>query len=379
MAELRYRYSVFMSYAHDDDTSWSSWISLFNDELHRTLPARLRQLEPPGTFLSSKNGPIQGGLDDALYKAIENSFAMVVFVHDGYLLSPWCLKELQFFRDLHGEDGFRERLFIVAMSESAIKELSERDEWLGLFPSPDPVWMKFHQRPTREPDQPIDMFLEYPQGNAAVVATEFLQPFFRLRERLVRVIRDAADLDPDLFKPQPEVLARTPATSTLPVPCQALEVRVYIESEPGQEGYWEPLGLQVMQAWAVVAEADTEQPPLWLRPTGLPLHDLRNRPRLDDADGVILLWGEKTPESLLAQIQMVEPKLTPPKVAPGLIAYLTNANAVPAEQVPNSIRGWPVVRFASPHADPASAVVDPRDAPRLAQFLSDVLKRKRQP
>jgi hypothetical protein len=378
MAESRYRYSVFMSYAHDDDLAWSRWISLFNDELNRTLPARLRELDPPGTFLSSKNGAIQGGLNQALKEAIQSSFAMIVFVHDGYLRSSWCLKELQLFRELHGQDGFRGRMFIVAMSKRAIDKLSTRDEWLSLFPSPDPVWMEFHQKPTHLPNQPIGMFLTDQQGTAAVASTEFLQPFFRLRERLVEVIQDAADLDPDLFKEQIDSRVRRPVTFAQPDGGQALEVRVYIEGEPGQEGFWEPLGLQVTQAWDPVARADTEQPPLRLRPTGLPLHDLRNRPRLDDADGVILLWGEKTPESLLAQIQMVEPKLTLPKLAPGLIAYLTDADAAPSEQVPSSIRGWPVVRFASRQADPASAVVDARDAPKLEQFLGDVLRRKRQ-
>lgn len=381
MAELHYKYSVFMSYAHDDDVSWGRWISQFNDELNRSLPARLRELEPPGSFLSSKNGPIHGGLNEALYEAIKCSFAMVVFVHDEYLRSNWCLQELQYFRQLHGEDGFRRRLFVVAMSQRAIKKLSLRPEWLGLFPSPNPVWLPFHQRAEQWPNQPIGMFLRDPQGTDAVLATDFLQPFFRLRESLKEVIEDEADLDPDLFKPMPEheVPVRTPETTPAPSPRQALYVQVYIESEAGQEAYWEPLGLQVTQAWEPVAKGDTEQPPLRLRPTGLPLHNLHDRPRLDDADGVILLWGEKTPESLLAQIQMVEPKLTRPKVVPGLIAYLTDTNAVPAEHVPTSIRGWPVVRFASRRADPASAEVATEDAQTLTQFLADVLKRKRQP
>jgi TIR domain len=367
----KYKHTVFMSYAHDDDIGWARWITKYDEELNRGLQSRLRELNLPQTHLSSKNGPINGPLGKALKDSIDASFAMIVFVHDGYLRSPWCLQELKYFRDLHGPDGFRARLFIVAMSRRAIDILAKRPEWLDLFPDPDPVWMRFHQRPEDLPNQPIGMFLRDPQGTDAVMATEFLQPFFQLREKLVETFQEAADLDPDLFK------SAEPALRAAPIPAGNLEVLAFIESEPGEEGYWEPLGRQVKQAWDQVVALEPQEQRLRLRPTGLPMHDLHNRPRLDGADGVILLWGEKAQESLLAQIALVEPRLAPPNVAPGLIAYLMTADVETAADVPETIQHWPVVRFAIRRGDQGSATVVAEDAPKLTQYLSDVLAHKR--
>lgn len=369
MADGKYRYSVFMSYAHADDIAWADWITYFDKELNRGLQALLGEIKPPGTHLSSKNGPIHGPLNAALKSAIEDSYAMIVFVHNNYLRSRWCLQELQHFRDLHGLRGFRERLFIVAMSKGAIESLSERPEWRELFPEPDPVWMPFHQLTDDAHNEPIFMFLKRSYGNEAVAATDFLQPFFRLRKKLVESIQNAFDWDPDLFKSVPQTRRALGKPD---------EVLLYIESEPGQEDYWEPLGLQVEQAWKQVWAKEASEPPLLLRPTGLPMHDLRNRPRLDDADAVILLWGEKTRESLLAQIELVEPKLKAPNLAPGLIAYLVEAGADPMPEVPRLIRSWPVVQFATRHSDPATAVVVDDDEARLRKYLREVLMQKRQ-
>jgi hypothetical protein len=118
-------------------------------------------------------------------------------------------------------------------------------------------------------------------------------------------------------------------------------------------------------AWDQVVALEKPEPPLRLRPTGLPMTDILSRPRLDDADGVVLVWGWRTPDSLASQIAQVEPKLSGPHFAPGLIAYLMER---PDDQpASDSINNWPVVRFAT--RSDGSVVVLADDQPRLARFL----------
>jgi hypothetical protein len=365
------KYPVFMSYAHDDDMAWNNFVTNFDTELNCGLAARLRDLDLPRTHLSSKNGPINGPLNDALRRAIDGSFAMMLFVHDGYLRSPWCLQELKHFKTLFGDDGFIDRLYIVAMSHRAIKNLERHPDWIALFPSSNHVWMPFFD--AEHPDWPMNIYVSNSRGNKALVASEFLTPFFRLREDLVERIREKSNSESD-----PRGFPVNAVRPAAPVPsAKTLDVMVFIESEPGQEQFWEPLGQQVAAAWDQVVALEPKEPQLLLRPTGLPMHDLHNRPRLDDADGVILLWGEKATESLLAQIAQVEPKLSGPHLAPGLIAYLTEVGKSPVQPVPETIRNWPVVRFATRYGDKGSATVVADDQPKLVSYLRDVLAHKR--
>lgn len=370
MTDGTYKHSAFMSYAHDDDTAWVGWIKHFDAELNRCLPARLRDLAfpVPSTHFSKRNGPIRGPLNGELRAAVASSYAMVVFVHDNYLLSDWCLQELQHFRELYGARAMADRLFIVAMSDPAIKALETRKAWKELFPEPHQVWIPFFQGPDANPSQPIGIYLAA-MGSEAVIGQAFLTPFFKLVGGLVESIRAAAEYDEQLFglaMPEPA-----------PAPMAAPDALLYIESEPGQEGYWDPLGMQVKDAWDREWALESKEPQLRLRPTGLPLHDLRNRPRLDNADGVILLWDQKTQESLLAQIEAVEPKLSTRPLVPGLIAYLLDAGSTDVPRVPRTIRGWPVVRFATRRSEPGTAKVVAEDEERLRTYLRHVREHKR--
>ena len=73
-----------------------------------------------------------------------------------------------------------------------------------------------------------------------------------------------------------------------------------------------------------------------------------------------------------AQISQVEPKLSGPQFAPGLIAYMMQDR----DDMPGAttINNWPVVRFA-PRDDSAIVLAD--DAPQLSMFLKRVLAHKR--
>lgn len=365
------KHTVFMSYAHDDDIGWNLFVTNFNAELNRGLVARLRDLDLPRTHFDTENGPMNGPLDEALKRSIKGSFAMMLFVHDGYVASKWCLQEIKLFKTLFGEKGFTERLFIVAMSEAAIKRLEQKPDWIELFPKGDLVWKPFYQ--DDETDVPMNIYSPHSRGKDAVVANDFWERFVKLREAIVKEFRRSAEQELTRFQPG-SAHAPPPAETQ---ESNALESLVYIEGEPGQALYWESLGKQVAAMWDTVVALEPKEPQLLLRPTGLPMHNLQDRPRLDNADGVILLWADKAPESLLAQIAMVEPKLQGPRIAPGLIAYLMEVGKATPETVPATLMNWPVVRFATRPQDGGSATVLAEDMPKLAKYLRDILTYKR--
>jgi hypothetical protein len=360
-----YRYCAFISYASDDDAAWNSFVSCFTDELNLALGSRLHMTLPPA-HLSGDDPLTKGSITDELRKNIEDSFVMFIFVHDSYLLSGYCRQELEHFASLYGEAGFRERLYLISMSDSATQKLLASDDWKRLCPIKDLVWQKFFREDKH--DRPIEIYASNARNKRAVVAEAFWNRFVDVREDLADRIR--------------AVLAKEQVASAYPLAAAVREValpedqalvRVYIENNTEQNKYWDSMSQQLVASWDRVASALKTEPRLYLRPTGLPMNEIDKRPMLDDADGVVLLWGAKTPDSLAAQIKKVEPKLSGPNYAPGVIAYLMEGpDDLP---VASSVTNWNVVRFLA-HPDGTASVLQ-EDAPALEVFVSNVLVRKR--
>jgi hypothetical protein len=202
------------------------------------------------------------------------------------------------------------------------------------------------------------------------VANGFWRKFLRVREALARKIRTTVDREQHAPS-YPDVAPA--AARSVALPGDELLVRVYIEGNKEQETYWESLGQQVVASWAEVVAPMQIEPQLYLRPTGLQMTEIDQRPVLDDADGVVLLWGKKTPDSLAAQINKVEPKLSGPNYAPGVVAYVMDGPSDARSTA--SVGNWHVVRFA-PTADGGVTVLA-EDAGALKAFLNSVLERKR--
>jgi hypothetical protein len=360
-----YRYSAFISYASDDDAAWNSFVSCFTDELNLALGSRLH-MSLPQAHLSGDDPLTTGSISDELRKNIEDSFVMFVFVHDSYLLSGYCRQELEHFASLYGAQGFRDRLYLIAMSEPAMNQLMAREDWKRLCPFSDQVWLKFFRDDKR--DRPIEIYASNARNKRAVVAEAFWNRFVDVREHLADRIKAvlASEQVASAFP-----LAAAPRE--LPPPEDASLVRVYIENNAEQNKYWISMSQQIVDSWDRVVAVLKIEPRFYLRPTGLPMNEIDNRPMLDDADGVVLLWGAKTPDSLAAQIRKVEPKLSGPNYAPGMIAYLMDGpNDLPAA---TSVTNWNVVRFLAGPDGSASVLLE--DAPALEVFLNNVLVRKR--
>ena len=178
-------FTAFISYAHADDMAWFNWVTQFRNELERGLQALLRGVRLPRFHLSGENGPVAGALSEELLKRVDNSFAMIIVVHDSYAQSDWCLKELAYFKTLFGEQGFRERLYIVALSEAAMLQVTSSPAWQQLMPCDDQVWMPFFD-PT-DKNRPLDIYM-----GPGLVAPAFRMPFERLRSDFAAKLRQAA-------------------------------------------------------------------------------------------------------------------------------------------------------------------------------------------
>ena len=364
-------YSAFISYAHADDRGWNDWVTCFSKELDMTLPTRLRGIAVPKVHLSAKNGPVAGDLGDELRGRIADSFAMILVVHDNYAESGWCQQELAYFKSLFGDEGFRERLYIVALSQGAMDQVMATEAWKQLSPGANLVYMHFFQ--DDDPDLPIGIY-----SDKGIVANAFWTPFVRLREDFAKKIKADCEAGSGRARLAASVSASAAFAGTLtakPAP-PAIDdsVRIYIESNQNEVDHWESVGAQAVKSWDTVVAGMALAPPLYVRPSGLPMDRIDQYPRLDDADGVILLWGQKTSDSLVAQIRKVEQKLSGRDLAPGVVAYLMPPQGVADQAV--SAFGWPVVRFNAPLVQGIEVVA--QDAPKLEAFLRKVLDRKQQ-
>ncbi len=507
-------FTAFISYAHADDMAWFNWVTQFRNELERGLQAMLRGVRLPRFHLSGENGPVAGALSDELLKRVDNSFAMIIVVHDNYAQSDWCLKELAYFKTLFGEQGFRERLYIVALSEPAMLQVSSSPAWQNLLPCEDQVWMPFFD--ATDKSRPLDIYM-----GPGLVAPAFRAPFERLRSdfatklRLAALAPAAALAAPSAAPPEaaaptkvtaaaevaagapPALLGFVPASAmaaasaavltlkqhgvsarllaqdvvfsdfadfsgcehlvlafddsplmlaamaagghlqlqrdawlnkarpadhlhwldlraaaasaqgaaahgaaawvaaqgvatvslqalaeqlkpAAPVapPAPALGVRIYIESNRYERNLWEALGEQIRVKWDAVCQhlAPGRVPALQLRARGLPVDQIDSFPSLDDADGVVLLWGRKTSEALVAQINKVENKMAPGRdAAPGIVAYL-----MPPQQATEPVPawGWQVLRFNAESEDSIDVVLEEND--QLERFLKKVYQRRQQ-
>ncbi len=498
-------YSAFVSYAHADDIAHFGWVTHFCRELQRVLPAVARIPRLPPMHQSGGNGPVAGVLSDELEANLARSFAMIIVVGDNYLDSVWCRHEIEYFAARFGEQGLRQRLFVVAMSEPAMLVLQSRPTWQTLMPEgAEQLWLGFFGAEERgqplgvyageglvsprfvppfrrlldgfatrlkaeggrtppppppppppqllssqpPPDAPVLIGWAAPGSAAAVAeavhalqalgvaarvlgpelladdfaafgtaagATRLLlvfdtQPLLAAasvpgghlqmqREAWLRRGRPAGqlhllDLRADGGVADPGAVAwataqglvpqRLPALAALvsplppppPPPPPSSAARIYIESNRHERTLWRPLGDWIQAKWeAVCAElAPGRTPPLALRARGLPVDELDTFPALDDADGVVLLWGRKTSEALVAQINKVELKLAPGRdAAPGIVAFLMPPQA---SSEPLPAWGWQVLRFEAQDETRVEVLEAERD--ELKRFLVEVFQRHQQ-
>ena len=205
-------FTAFISYAQADDAAWYDWVTQLRNELELSLGAMLRGVRLPRFHLSGENGPVTGVLSDEVRHRVEASFAMIIVVHDNYAHSDLCLKELEYFSSLLGPNSFRERLFVIAMSEPAMLQVSRSPAWRRLVPYDEQIWMPFFD-PT-DKARPLDIYMA-----PGLLSHGFRQPFERLRSDFAAMLR------------------RYIATTRLSSPTPTTQLAPVVPTQPGPQSH----------------------------------------------------------------------------------------------------------------------------------------------
>ena len=483
------KHSVFISYAHADDELYDNWATNFYEKIQKRLKSSTPGIELPVAHLSEWNGSVRGVLSDELRDRVAASFATILIVGENYANSKWCLAELEYFKSTFGDSGFRDRLYILALSKAAIDQVTKNNLWRSIFPKvEEQIWMAFYT--DAEENTPVRVLAETGKG----CSDEFWKRFVRLTDSLSgsikasvlapdattskRATRETRSLlfgvsTPSITDAVENLCQSFPGATMLDVPALTGELsefntaetlvlafdnsqplmphlpgghlafqleaweqkrrssddvvwvdmrqhhgtvsianehaeflrksvkapvkpeellRLYVQPDSGREtvrifiesnGHeherilWKTLGEQIRCKWDGIVKRDLPGvvPPLRLRPWGFPIDEIARYPTLDDADGFVLLWGEKTQDSLLSQIDQVERKLSAKgsEFPPGIVAYLMPPQKNHSKPMP--AWGWEVLRFNA-KIDAPIDVVD-EELNDLERFLTDVLQRKK--
>ena len=176
------RYSAYISHAQADDDAWGGWVSDFGRVLEHRLRERASGFDVPPPRLASA-GLSSDSAVQALLGELALSFALIAVVHDHFVASRWCLKELELFHGLVGPAAFRERLYVVAMSQSAMRRLESNATWQRLVGPGMQVWTPFFS--ADRPDAPVRVYADEARQT---LSREFFDPFDRLLTDLAEKI-----------------------------------------------------------------------------------------------------------------------------------------------------------------------------------------------
>ncbi len=145
-------YSLFISYAHGDDSSEFGWVTSLRNAISQRLDGLDNDIPKLGLHLSHDNGPNGGTLGSELQDRVAKSFGMLLVIGKKYVSSEWCEKELKFFHDNFGTQGFKTRLYIAVMSEAAVVKAQQGEQWKKLMPA-DQLWVPMFDK--LDPNQPL--------------------------------------------------------------------------------------------------------------------------------------------------------------------------------------------------------------------------------
>ncbi len=126
------RYDAFISYRHSEPDSEVA-IALQKGLEHFSLPKNLRKQFPKDRwkikriFRDQDELPIAEDLSDQITEAIENSDFLITICTPRYPQSKWCAKEIELFKQMHGQDHILAVLAEGEPSESFPEGILYRD------------------------------------------------------------------------------------------------------------------------------------------------------------------------------------------------------------------------------------------------------------
>ena len=138
-----HRFAAFVSYAFKDNLASANWVNSFHRELYAVAEGLLDGIDGGARPLRMirENDIIGGKLASTLLSTVSDSYALMVVVGPNYPRSEWCLNELQYFRQAHGDAAFNDRVLVVAINKSAMDALKLKPQWADLGLNEN-VWLK---------------------------------------------------------------------------------------------------------------------------------------------------------------------------------------------------------------------------------------------
>ena len=371
-------YPAFISYAGLDDEGNNYWIESFIGELRRVLNCspelrrklKKRQIDMPVQlydYKSEMKSKVAGRFTPDLEKAIASSAVMIVVVGGNYLESAICMRELEFFKQIFGDEGYDSRLVIVAMSETYLEELKELGQHTGLLPYDDQRYIQCWR--DDNPNKPIPIYAG--SGFRPGIKSEvFDEKITSIANSVIFRFLEC------LESPQNGIVSQS-----------RHDIHIYIEESPDGEranasdkrtnSIWHPIASKIKSNWDAVISNKPNAQHFNLNCKPLRMEELpcKGDKFLPDADGVILIWDSKDEPALTAQIDTVEAGLPQNRLPPAMVAYLTPPRPALAPCMP--YKRWNVLRFEN-QLEKKVIDVAQEDSPYLVGFLQEILIQKLQ-
>ncbi len=340
-----YRFCAYLSYAHADDQTWSGWVGHFAHELEIGTQATLRGIKLPPLYLSGRDGPMAGDIGPHMAERLSSAFMLIIVIHDHYVRSEWCLKELELFAAQRAGTNWQQQIYIVALSEPAVQVVTHSPRWQELMAGHEAIWLPFYEPKQR--DRPLPVYVD-----PGVVSAQFREPFQRLRLDMAQRLRQAAQLPA-----APNTAGRA--------------LRIYVESSREEPYLWEALTEQMRRLWDELQASwdGASDPSQRLHLQGLPL-DAERDMRLGDADGVVLLVGTKSATLLHSQIESAESRLSSGRLPGLLVGVEMTRSALSLGPL-----HWPLLLLSASGQRGEAAGLDAEQLGTLTQFLRQVWER----
>jgi len=239
-----HKFAAFVSYAFKDNLASAKWVDSFHEELYQVLQGMLDDVDGSARPLRMirENDIVGGKLAKALLSTVSDSFALMVVVGGNYPRSEWCLNELLYFRQAHGDAAFNERVLIVALNQDAMDTLKGKQEW-GALGLNDNVWLKAFDE--LDAGFPITPYLDNGQPT---------RDFRSLLLRIGRWLRELSEKEPPRGGDKPRVLVGA-VNAELQASADALVGELRRAVELGELAAAEPISAGELLAAADDAEA----------------------------------------------------------------------------------------------------------------------------
>jgi len=148
------QYSLFISYAHRDNSANNSWVTNLKEAVYFRLDNLERSITKKEIHFSELNGPVAGETGAELDDRIGKSFAILLVVGPQYASSGWCENELTYFEQRLGEEGIKSRLLIAVMTDKALELVQAGTMWKRLVAPNQLLWVRMYH--PSDPKKPLD-------------------------------------------------------------------------------------------------------------------------------------------------------------------------------------------------------------------------------